>query len=246
MPRLYQRSAREQVPHLLFLRLQIILDVRVRLHFAGDALDHANAGSFERRHLVRIVGEQAAGAHAEGVQHLRGQLVAALVGGEAELYVRFYRIEPAVLQLVGLEFGHQANAAPFLLFVDEDAGAGGGDHGERHLELLPAIAPQRAEDVPRQALRVHAHQRRRGDESRVPDKPAFGLLGWKIAHDERDGGFATPLAIRLRTCVGRGLKTKDTELAPARGEVGLGYLARLVGWSHGLIIATCVAGTPRR
>ena len=81
---------------------------------------------------------------------------------EAEALVGFDRVEAGVLQFVGLQLGHQADAASFLLLVDQDAGAFVADHRQRKFELLAAIAAQGMEDVAGQALGMDAHQRRRG------------------------------------------------------------------------------------
>src|SRR5258708_2536685 len=150
----------EQVSHLLFFRLQVVLHIRVWLNLAGNALYHADAGVLQRRYLRGIVGEQAYLAHTKLMQDLARELVLTLIGGKAELDIGLHRVEAAVLQFVSLQLRHQADAAPFLLLVDQDAGPGRGNLFERHLELLTAIAAQRTKHVSGEALRVDTNQRR--------------------------------------------------------------------------------------
>src|SRR5258708_26257733 len=86
----------------------------------------------------------------------------AVIGSETEAFIRFHRVESAVLKRVRLQLCHQANAAALLLFIDQDARSNFGDHRERHFKLLPAIAAQRAKYVAGQTLGMNAHQRRPG------------------------------------------------------------------------------------
>ena len=91
---------------------------------------------------------------------------------KAELLVRFHGVGPVVLQRVGLDLVVQADAAPFLAHVEEDAPACFGDGLYRHLALHTAVAPQAAEHVAGEALAVDANQHR--------------LLGADVAEHERD------------------------------------------------------------
>src|SRR5215813_12422604 len=96
---------------------------------------------------------------------------------EAEFFIRLHGIKTLVLQLIGLQLCRESNAASFLLFIQQNARALGSDHSECHLELLTAVAPQRAEDVTCQALRMNAYQRR---------------LGMNVAHHQRNGALNIP------------------------------------------------------
>ena len=140
-----------------------------------------------------------------------------MVGLEAQLLVGFDRVEALVLQFVGLELGQEADAASFLLLVDQHASAGLGDHLQRHLELLLAIAAQRPEDVAGQALRVDAHQRR---------------LRVQVPHYQRHRGFQAA----LRPARGLPFEAHDAEMSPAGREVRFRHLAEVVGAAHALII----------
>lgn len=178
---------------------------------------------------MRIIGDEADAGEAEELEDLGGKLVGAAVGGEAELDVGFDGVEALVLQLVGAELGHEADAASFLLLIEENAGAFRGDFGEGELELEAAVAAEGAEDVAGEALGVDADERRGGVD---------------VAHDESDEAF------NLRGCGGLGravgqrlgglaLKAEDAEVAPAAGEIGLGDLCD-VGECHASIVG--VAG----
>ena len=64
---------------------------------------------------------------AEKLEHFGGQLVAAAVGGVAQLFVGLDGVHALILQFVGLELGHQADAAALLLLIEQNACAFGGD-----------------------------------------------------------------------------------------------------------------------
>ena len=139
---------------------EVVFGVELGLDFAGDTLDDLNARGFQGSDFVRVVREQSNPIHRQGFQNTSRQLEAAVVGFEPQFFVGFNRVEALVLQCVGLQLGHKADAAAFLLFVDQDAGAGLGNEAEGHFELLAAIATKRCENVAGEALRVDANQRR--------------------------------------------------------------------------------------
>jgi len=130
----------------------------MRFYLAGDALDYADPGPLQRRDFIGIVREQPHLLDPQRFQDLSRQAKLAMIGLEAQLLVGLHGIQTLVLQFIGLQFGHQSDPAPFLLFVNQHTAPGLGDHGKGHFKLLPAVATQRAEDVSGKALRVHAHQ----------------------------------------------------------------------------------------
>ena len=81
-----------------------------------------------------------------------GSSKCAAVGLVAEFEVGFDGVEALVLELVGAELGHEADAAAFLLLVEQDAGAFVGDVAEGEVELVVAVAAERVEDVAGEAL----------------------------------------------------------------------------------------------
>ena len=194
-----------------------------------------DADGFEGRDLFGVVGDEADGFDAEHLEDLGGQLVLAAVGFVAEFEVGFDGVEALVLEFVGLELGHQADAAAFLVLVEQDAGAGVGDGGEGELELLAAVAAQRVEDVAGEALGVDADDGRRGVD---------------VAHDEGDGGLDAAGGRGEGVVAGLGVgddafEAEDAEVSPAGGEVGIGELA--YGFEgHGLIIRfDCISSLMR-
>src|SRR5262249_41087234 len=60
---------------------------------------------------------------------------------------------------VGLQLGHQADAAPFLILIDHESAAFLGDRLHGELKLAAAIATQRAEHFAGEALRVNTQER---------------------------------------------------------------------------------------
>ncbi len=89
------------------------------------------------------------------------QGIIAQIALKPELLVGFHGIGAVILELVGAQFVHQADATAFLVLVNNDAAALSGNLPERDIELSPAIAPQTVKDVSGQALRVDSQQRRR-------------------------------------------------------------------------------------
>gem|GEM_PF-6598449 len=148
------------------------------------------------------------------------QLKFAAVGLEAELDVGFHGVEALVLQLIGFEFRHQADAAALLLLIEQNAGASLGDFAQGKLELQAAVAAQRVEDVSGEALGVNAHERRRGVD---------------VAHDQRDRSFHLPVRHGRTVLAGHrifddALKAENAEVSPASGEVGVGHLTNAGKW----------------
>ena len=208
---------REEMTKFFLLGLEIFFRVRTGNHLARYALDNFDASLFQGLDLLGIVREQAHPAYSERFEHLAGKRKIAVVGFKAQTLVGFDGIQTRVLQLVSLQFGHQADAAAFLLFVNEYARAQVADHGERHLELLAAVAAQRMKNVARQTLRMDAHQRR----SRV-----------NVPHYQGDSFFNPPVSVgtKFRS------KAVDTKISPPGGEIRRSDFFHCID-GHTLIIA---------
>ncbi len=176
------------------------------IDLAGNSLHDLDTRLFQRRHLIGIIRQQADLGNAESLQHLSGQGEVAVIGFEAEPFVGLDRIEPGILQFVSLQLGHQPDAAPFLLLVDQHPGAQFGDHGKRHLQLLTAIAAYRCENVAGEALGMDAYQRRRRGH---------------VSHDQGDGFFLWPITPLPK----RSFETVYAESSPAGGEISRGELS---------------------
>ena len=126
---------------------------------AGDSLGHLNAGVFQGRDFVGVVGEQAHALYLEVEQDLGRHFVITQVGFKPQAFVRFHGVGAAVLQLIGAEFVEQSNAAPFLMLVDQQAAAFFGNQVERELQLRAAVAAEAMEDIAGEALGVNANKR---------------------------------------------------------------------------------------
>ena len=127
---------------------------------SGSALHHLEAVAFDAHDLLRVVGEDLEVLDAQVHQDLRADAVVTKVGAEAERVVGLDRVLALILELVGLELVEQADPAPFLAHVDEDAAPLVLDDGQRLVELGAAVAAVGAEDVAGEALGVHADQHR--------------------------------------------------------------------------------------
>jgi hypothetical protein len=126
---------------------------------ARHAFHDADSRAFQLFYFVRVVREQAHAANAEKAEGGSGKTVVARVGGKTEFLVGFYCVHSAVLQLVGAQLVHQADAAAFLGKVEQNAGRRRGNPPQRKFELRAAIASFRGEYVAGKALRVDAYQR---------------------------------------------------------------------------------------
>ena len=148
-----------------------------RADLERDALDDLEAVAGEADELARVVREEAHLADAEVVQDLRADPVVAEVGREAEFEVRVDRVAAVLLKRIGTDLVREADPATLLAQVHERPAARRGDPLHRHLELLPAVAAPRVEDVAREALAVDPDERR---------LPARALARPEFAHRERD------------------------------------------------------------
>ncbi len=182
--------------------------------FGGDggvyAGGDADAGGFEGGYFFGVVGDEADGGDVELLEDLGGEVEVAVVVAEAELEVGFDGVGAAVLELVGAELGHEADAAAFLVLVEQDARSLARDEPEGEVELVVAVAAQGVEDVAGEALGVDADERSFGAGVEVAEGEGYGLF------DGLAGGIAG---------LGEALEAEDAEVSPAGGEVGVGYLA---------------------
>ena len=136
------------------------------------------------------------------------------VGGVAKLFVGFYGVAAMVLEFIGAELCHEADATPFLLFIEQNARAFLANFAQGELKLEAAVAAQGAEDIAGEALRVNTDQwGRRVDISHDQGNQPFdslAMFGGFFAAGARFGQMA--------------FEAEDTEVSPASGEVGVGYL----------------------
>ena len=165
----------------------------------GEARVDDDAVRAERLHLERVVREQPDRADAQVLEHGRRRRVVARVVGQAEQAVGVDRVVPVGLELVGADLVAEPDPAPLLPEVEQHALPTAGDLGLRGLELLLAVALERAERLARQALGVHAN-----------DDPTAAA---NLAHDERHVVGREPELGVLR--VGLAFPAEDVHLKDA-------------------------------
>ena len=143
--------------HLIAFGFHVFFVVRIAIDADRELFDDAEAVAFESDDFFRIVGEQTNFFQAEVGEDLGAHAVVAQVCGEAEFFVGLDGVEPCFLELVGVDFCGQTDAAAFLAEVKEhpaflaDAFHGGS-------ELLAAIAAFGEKYITREAFRMHADE----------------------------------------------------------------------------------------
>jgi hypothetical protein len=198
-------ARRKEVSEFFFLGFQILFGMWTWRDFTRHAFNHLDTGALQSLDLFGIIRKQAHLAYAERFQNFRGKSELAVIGLKTEAFVGLNRVEAGILQFVSLQFCHQANAAAFLLFVDQDSRARVANHGKSHFKLLSAVASQGMENVAGEALRVNAHQRRGGLD---------------VTHYQSNGIFeARSAVISIVICFRFATKPVNTEISPARREV---------------------------
>jgi hypothetical protein len=108
--------------------------------------------------LARVVGEHPHRLDAEVAQDSDTQPVFALIGAEAQPLVGFDGVVALILKSVSANLVREADAAPFLIEIQNDAASFGGDARHGRVELRAAVAARRVKHVAREARRVDAHQ----------------------------------------------------------------------------------------
>ena len=110
--------------------------------------------------MLRVVCQQADLGQAQVDEDLHADAVVAAVGLEAQRQVGLDRVHAFVLQGVGAQLVVEADAAPFLAHVDDDAAPSSPIICIDLSSCSPQSQRMLLEHVARDALAVHAHQRR--------------------------------------------------------------------------------------
>src|SRR5919204_1037815 len=124
------------VAELVTFRGQIANVLGGRRGLDGHLFDHLEPEPFDAGDLLRVVRENSDRRQAEVGEDLVTDPVVAHVGLEAELEVRLDGVEAVLLQLVCAQLVEEADAAPLLRHVEQDAALLSGDLAQRLLELL--------------------------------------------------------------------------------------------------------------
>ena len=109
------------------------------------------------------------------------------VGVEAELFVGLEGVEALVLQGVGAQLVDQSDAAAFLGEIKDDAGAHRANMAHRAAQLIAAIAPQAADQIAGETLRMQPHHHRLARRQRFADDDRQ-MLGAAVAGAKGDDG----------------------------------------------------------
>src|SRR5690606_38023237 len=149
-----RRPTSQQVAQLVCLRPQVALVVGVGRYLQRDPLGHLEPETGQGRDLTGVVGEQPQPADTQSDEDLSPHAVVPEVGQEAELLVRLDGVGTLVLKGVRPDLVQQTDATALLTEVDEDPASLARDLGQRGVALEAAVATQRMECVPGQALRV--------------------------------------------------------------------------------------------
>ena len=155
------------------------IDRRMQRHAPADL----DAGAGKAVQLGRIVGQQHDAAAAEQLQHARRDPIVALIVLETERHIGIDRVEAGILQPIRLHLVGEAEPAPLLVEVEDDA-ARVLDAGNRKLELIAAIAAPRPEHVPGQAGRVQPDEHRLGEIGLPDDDRGRAAADAVPEHDE--------------------------------------------------------------
>ena len=94
----------------------------------------------------------------EMIQNRAGQAEIPAIGFIAQRPIRRDSIETLILQSIGLQLGHEAYAAAFLPFVDDQSATLFRDCFQSTIQLFSAIATQRPQHVAGQAFGMEANQ----------------------------------------------------------------------------------------
>eukprot|EP01022_Parablepharisma_sp_SALTPOND_P024123 TRINITY_DN5305_c1_g4_i2.p1 TRINITY_DN5305_c1_g4~~TRINITY_DN5305_c1_g4_i2.p1 ORF type:complete len:914 (+),score=247.13 TRINITY_DN5305_c1_g4_i2:98-2839(+) len=150
----------KQVPHLVALGAQVGFVFGAGGYLQRHPLHHRKAVALQSHHLLGVIGHQAHLADPQVGQDLRPDSIVAHVGREAQALVGLHGVGPSVLQLIGLELVHQADAPALLAHVQEHSAALVVDHLEGLGKLVAAVAAPGVKHVAGQALGVHPDQHR--------------------------------------------------------------------------------------
>ena len=144
--------------HLFLLHRHIFAVKLICVHDDRHALDDLQAIALQPRALRGIVRQETNGRKPEIGEDLCADAIVAEIRCKAELDVRLDGIAPLILQSVGTHLVCKSDAASLLPHVEDNALALCLDTAHCRCELIAAVTAHRAERIPRQALRVHAHE----------------------------------------------------------------------------------------
>src|ERR1700722_18684904 len=168
------RSKAQRVSHSFLLGPQVGQRLGGRRRLTRNLRGNFDAGVSYGANLARIVRQKADPPDVEIAQDRDRQTEIPVVRLESEGPIGLNGVDAGVLQLIGLQLRHQADASTLLIFVNHHATPFIGDSLQGHCKLVATIAGQRAQRLAGEALRMKAQQR-----------PVLA----QIAHDNRERRF---------------------------------------------------------
>ena len=104
--------------HALLLGEHVAQIVAVGFYLYAHIVDNLQTIALETYTLHGIVGDETHFTDTEQVEYLSAHAVVALIGLVAEMEIGVYGVEALFLELVGLDFLHEANAASLLVEIE--------------------------------------------------------------------------------------------------------------------------------
>ena len=149
-----------EMAHFGALRGQVFDVVGIRFGVDRNAFDDFKPVPFESDDFFGIVCQEAHFMNAEVHQNLSAHAVVPQLCGEPEAQIRFHRIQAALLQFVGVDFGGESDAASLVpAHVENHTAALGFNHLHGLLQLGATVATSGSKNIAREAFAVHAHER---------------------------------------------------------------------------------------
>ena len=143
---------------LLFLGSQILEIYPSWMDLQRHPFHDFQTIAFDADDLSRIVRDEPDPSQSEARENLCSDTVVSQIRFEAQLQIRLDRIAALILKAIGFDFVEEADAAPFLIEVQQHATSLVLDHLHGVMQLVAAVAAQRAQHIGGQATGMHPHQ----------------------------------------------------------------------------------------
>ena len=109
------------MPQFFAFGSEVVFIVAVRFHTDRHLLDDLQPVPLESDNFLGVVGQQPDFLDAEIGKDLGADSVLSQVHWEAQFFIGLHCVVATLLQLVGLDLGREADAAPLLPHVKNDA-----------------------------------------------------------------------------------------------------------------------------
>ena len=150
----------QSVSHTFFFGFHVGQIVGIGVYFDRYIFDYFESVGLQSDAFYGVVGHQSHFRHAQFAQYAGANAIVALIGFEPEMQVGIDGVVALLLQFVGCYFGHQPDAAPFLIHIQHNAFAFFFDDAHGLVQLIAALAAARTEYVARGARRMHSDKYR--------------------------------------------------------------------------------------